>query len=515
MNTSREKPAISRWILLTTVFITGACVLVIEIIGTRILSPFFGSGIYTWSSLIATTLAALSLGYAIGGRYADRYPYPAGLYSLCFTAGLWTAITPWLAVWMLPYLVNLPDMRIGILLSSLILFFPNLFLLGAIGPFTIRLISDSTDTAGTSSGLIFSISTVGSLLAAIAAGFILLPNFGVLAIFSICGYVLIALAAAGFTCTGSIKSAITSAAILIISVYHLSTYSPTGSNSLLLLESKPSFYGHIQVIQKRGYKALLVDGIGQNYVAENKTYSTNYINFISLLPLLRDTPASINNCLVIGIGAGQLPMLLTQKGHIVDAVDVDPDIEIIASKHFGFNLPKNHVFISDGRQYLVRNSKLYDFIVLDAFNSDQVAAHLLSAEALETAKHRLTEHGMLVINFTSNPKSEDVASLQVTLNTVFPHVRLFHQGKQHGLSSLVFTASSQPINLSTKNPQLSHEQLSTVKQFINGELGDLGGKVVLSDNFNPISYQRREIQIQWRREMRDYLGDDQALLLFN
>ena len=53
------------WLLVLTVFTTGTCVLIIELVGTRLLSPFFGSGVYTWSSLIAITLGALALGYAL------------------------------------------------------------------------------------------------------------------------------------------------------------------------------------------------------------------------------------------------------------------------------------------------------------------------------------------------------------------------------------------------------------------------------------------------------------------
>ncbi|MGD2160308.1 MAG: fused MFS/spermidine synthase, partial [Gammaproteobacteria bacterium] len=85
------------WALLATVFVTGGCVLIIELMGTRILAPYFGSGIYTWSALIAITLAALALGYSFGGRLADRLPKTTMLYSLCLAAGLWTLSTPMLA----------------------------------------------------------------------------------------------------------------------------------------------------------------------------------------------------------------------------------------------------------------------------------------------------------------------------------------------------------------------------------------------------------------------------------
>ena len=208
-------------------------------------------------------------------------------------------------------------------------------------------------------------------------------------------------------------------------------------------------------------------------------------------------------------------MLLSKAGHLTDAVDINPEIEKIAALHFGFDLPKDHVFITDGRQFLTQSNKNYDFIILDAFNSDQVAWHLLSKEALNLTRKHLKDYGMLAINFTSTSDGDDVASLQATLKSVFPHVRLFDQGNKHGLTSLVFIASSKPINLSLLNPQLSQNQIATANQFLKREIGDLGGTILLSDDFNPLSYQRRQVQIQWRNEMRDYLGNDQQLLLYN
>ena len=185
------------WALLSTVFITGACVLIIELLGTRILAPYFGSGIYTWSALIAVTLVALALGYAYGGRLADRLPRADILYNLCLAAGLWTLSTPILASPLLSSLLDITDIRIALLISSCILYFPNLFLLGAVGPFVIRLIARNSETVGSVSGRVFAVSTVGSLFGALGTGFILIPNYGVQAIFTFCGTLLIILAILG------------------------------------------------------------------------------------------------------------------------------------------------------------------------------------------------------------------------------------------------------------------------------------------------------------------------------
>ena len=72
-----------------------------------------------------------------------------------------------------------------------------------------------------------------------------------------------------------------------------------------------------------------------------------------------------------------------------------------------------------------------------------------------------------------------------------------------------------PINLSIETAKLNQIQEITAKEFISAEQGDLGGSIILSDNYNPVSYQRRHVQLEWRKEMRDFLGKEQSLLLYN
>ena len=324
------------WGLLTTVFITGACVLVIEMMGTRVLAPFFGSGIYTWSALIAVTLAALATGYAFGGRLADRLPRTDILYKLCLAAGLWTLSIPMLARPLLPMMAQIADIRMGVLLSSCTLYFPNLFLLGAIGPFVIRLMTRDHKAAGSVSGRVFAVSTVGSLIGAIGTGFLLVPNYGVQVIFTLCGSVLIAVAVAGNLRPKFIGYAIT-LTVFVSTPSLLVKPAPEEGSSIELLESLPSFYGQLQVIQMHGEKSLLVDGIGQNYVYDNDIYSTQYINFIAALPMMHQpTAGAERNALGIGMGAGQLPIMLQRQGLHVVAGEIDPRIGDFAKKHCSF-----------------------------------------------------------------------------------------------------------------------------------------------------------------------------------
>ncbi len=495
------------WALLATVFVTGACVLIIELIGTRLLAPWFGSGIYTWSSLIAVTLAALALGYAFGGRLADRLPRPDILFNLCLAAGLWTLSIPMLARPLLPLIIQIDDIRMGVLLSSLFLYFPNLFLLGAIGPFVIRLMTRERDKAGSVSGRVFAVSTIGSLLGALGTGFILIPNVGALTIFAFCGSVLLVLAVIGNFRPKFIGYALFLTSI-VVSLMLLTSKQPDAHSTVELLDETPSYYGKIQVIRKQDQKSLLVDGIGQNYVYDSDRYSTGYINFLATLPQIRGTTSPNRNALVIGLGAGQLPMLLQELGFNVDVVEIDSRIGTMAARHFGFDLPSAQVHYTDGRVFLQRTEKSYEYIILDAFSAEQIASHLVTLEAFETTRARLSDTGVLAINVTSTATGDDLAAMYSTLAAVFPHVRSFRPADDRTLTSVVLLASRIPIQLEIKETRIADPQLDDVKLFAAGEIRNLRSDILLTDDFNPVGYQRRQVQLLWRELMVDYLGED-------
>jgi MFS family permease len=164
--------------LYVVVFISGAAVLAIEILGTRILGPFYGVSLFLWSALITVTLIALSAGYAVGGRWADKGPKFARLLYLLVGAGIWILAIPILKH---PVLVIAEPfgLRIAVLVAAFILFVPPLTLLGMVSPYAIRVRASSLDEVGRTAGDLYAISTVGSVVSALLTGFILIPNIGV------------------------------------------------------------------------------------------------------------------------------------------------------------------------------------------------------------------------------------------------------------------------------------------------------------------------------------------------
>lgn len=184
--------AFDKYFFYTTVFAVGAVILIIEILGTRILAPFYGSTIYVWSSLITSTLAALSLGYWLGGKVADKKPNMDTLYSLLFLAGLLVLVTRFYSNWAL--LATDPlGLRFGPLAASALIFIPSLFILGMVSPFAVKLTTNSLDNLGIRAGNIYALATVGSLAGALLAGFYLFIHFTIFSIMNSLGLMLVVL----------------------------------------------------------------------------------------------------------------------------------------------------------------------------------------------------------------------------------------------------------------------------------------------------------------------------------
>ena len=178
------------------VAISGACVLTVEILGTRILGPFYGTSLFLWSALISVTLAALSLGYALGGRWADKGATLFRLSLLLALAGLWIICIPWLKRPIL-LLTESVGIRFAVLTTAFILFFPPLTLLGMISPYAIKLKAQNLTEIGRTAGNLYAVSTIASVLSALLTGFVLIPNVGVAGLTMLTGLVLLVTAIPG------------------------------------------------------------------------------------------------------------------------------------------------------------------------------------------------------------------------------------------------------------------------------------------------------------------------------
>ena len=171
------------WVVATVVFTVGAAALGTEIAAARLLAPWFGASTIVWANTIATVLLALSAGYWVGGRLAERRPGLRGLCLVTLAAAAMLAVVPFVAGPFLRESVKaLDDVSAGVFVGSLVavcvLMAAPVLALGMVSPYAIRLSVAGVEGSGKVSGRLYAISTLGSLTGTFLAALALIPLLG-------------------------------------------------------------------------------------------------------------------------------------------------------------------------------------------------------------------------------------------------------------------------------------------------------------------------------------------------
>ncbi len=190
------------WFLIAMVFVAGACSLAVELTASRLLAPYFGTSLFVWANLIGLILLYLTLGYYAGGRLADHYPRPLLLYALTTLAALFIACIPLLSEPVLPWALAItsnlsPGEFYGSLIAILLLFALPMILLGCVSPYAIRLRIEQSGKAGRTAGLLYAISTAGSIVGTFLPVLVLMPDIGTRLTFFVFALVLLLMSLLG------------------------------------------------------------------------------------------------------------------------------------------------------------------------------------------------------------------------------------------------------------------------------------------------------------------------------
>lgn len=500
------------------VLVCGAAVLAIEMLGTRIIGPYYGVSLYLWSALISVTLLALSVGYFLGGRMADRDPVFRRFGMLIALAGAWMLAIPWIARPVL-LLCDPLGLRTAVLLSSFLLFTPPLALLGALSPMAIRLRTAQIDTVGRTAGGLYAVSTIGSVVAALVTGFFLIPTIGVRWLTLSVGIILIATALPALSAGGR-GSRFFSGPLLFILLGSLavafgSSDPVAGRPGIVAVRQSP--YGELRVIDFAEKRHLTIDGGIHSIVdtASHKTYM-QYAAAMELLKLFFDAPGSM---LVLGLGGGSIPVSFSADGWSVDVVELDPAVTELAREYFGFRSDAARVHHMDARTYLRMTDKRYDLIVLDAYGSGAFPFQLVSSEFFELVRSHLAADGMLGVNIDSRGwRNRLVFSLAATLRTRFPHsIALPVTEPPDAVGNVLLFASSRPIEFPEdrlRNPFESimddflHWRSVQMNHAWNNRFAPDSTKgMVITDDHNPVDLWSEAMRLPMRAGVHKYFGE--------
>ncbi len=443
---------------------TGAGIMIVEILGAKMLSPYIGTSHFVWTAQIAVTLIALAVGYYAGGVFVDRSQKVARLYWAIFLAAIYLSLTVLgcepVAYWCL----ELKPFALGSLVASLLLFFIPLALLAMVGPFFVRILTSAVASVGGNVGRLTAISTLGSFIGTLLIGYLLVPFLPNSWTMYLTASVLMLICVVYFVVWGRERGVMSQLAVALLAggiAGGLGVY-VTGVRHR---NAGERFYGNsnfgmLQVVDMYGMRYYLNDYLVQNTYDPAEKKSTALFTYM-LHGLARAYTTNIDDVLCIGLGIGIVPMQFAREGARVDVVEINPAVVPLAQQFFDLDPARMNLTIGDGRPFLNRCRKRYDAVALDAFLGESSPSHLMTREAFIQMRRVLKPGGVLTINaFASFDAGEDFfgASLYKTLTNVFPNVRVHSSGG----GNTFYVASEHPLTKFIREPDVT--QVHPAKQ---------------------------------------------------
>ncbi len=492
-------------ILEITVFICGALVMIFEIIGSRILSPFIGTSTYIWTSLIGVILASLSLGYWLGGRLADRRPDVKVLASVIFIAGGLISLTVLIKDVLLSMIAAASiSIELKAVVASLLLFAPASVCLGFVTPFAVRLKMTSVENTGRTVGRLYALSTIGSIAGTFAAGFLLIPFVGsVRTLYLVAGSLIILSVLLVPFAFSRLNFAVVTTFVLGIAGSEGTAYLQRHANALHDIDTE---YSRIQIFEtthpptNKRIRALATDP----YFVQSAVFLDSedlVLEYGRFYHLIRHFNPDFEDTLLIGGAGYSFPMeyLRTYENARLNVVEIDPQMTEIARKHFRMkDDPRMQIIHEDGRMFINRaESAKYDAVLMDAFGSlFTVPHHLTTVEAVTQISRILKDDGIVIFNLGAAITGEGSKFLQAEIRTykeVFPHVYLFKVNAEHKderLQNLMIVALKSdapfaPISTDAEISELlAHQYNQPVQTNEN----------ILTDDLAPVEYYNSKAQ---------------------
>ena len=445
----------SSWLLQALVFSAGAAAMAVEMCASRLLAPFFGDSQLVWAVLIGLILVCLTVGAALGGRWADRAPRAAVLARVVIWAGFWVALLPVLARPVLNLAASgwaglEAGLLAGTFLGVLALFSLPVLLLGAVSPFAVRVAIRTVDDAGRTAGRISALSAAGSIVGTLIPVFLLIPTLGTRRTLLAIGLGLIVLGGVArwiWERRGQWLAA--GLAILLALAWWLGGGTLIRSSADLVYERESS-YNYIRVVQAGSERWLLLnDGQGIHSIYDPQALLTGHLfDYFLLAPYFAAQPPSKPQprLALIGLAGGTVARQYTAVyGPVpIDGVEIDPAIVAVARRYFGLEQPNVHAIVEDGRYFLAHSGNRYDVVALDAYRPPYIPFHLTTREFFAQVRSHLADDGVLAMNIGHTGVDRSlVKDLADTVHTIFPSVYVIDAPEDY---NSLLVASVQPTD---------------------------------------------------------------------
>ena len=486
------------WKLRILTFTSGAIVMGLEIATSRILTPIFGSTIYTWGSLIGVILSGLSLGYFLGGKIADDHPSFEKICGVVFSVGLFIVGIPFFASYVIDFSIAvLPGTQFTPLLATFLLLMLPSVLLGFVSPYVIKLGASTLKKIGNISGNLYSIATIGSIFGTFVTVFVLIPNISVNQIIFGLGIVLIASSLLGLK---NPPKVIAVAVLIILIIPWTSVSLHSFPHYGVLIYEKETLFSHLDVSEFGDNRSLYLDGMQHSSMNRNDPLDL-VIDYTEYFHLGMMFNPDATNVLFVGGGGftGPKNFLALYPDTKIDVIEIDSDVIDVAKNYF--DLPDDsrlQVFNDDARKHLSLFEKKYDLIILDAYASTYVPYHLMTHEFFQTLEQRLEPDGVVISNILGSiegSRSQIFKAVYKTMKETFPVAYVFPtESNPTNFQNIMTVSSNQPyefdrlslFEIAKNNPSnYLVDELSVDDHFYQKSV-DISKAPIITDQKNPL-----------------------------
>ncbi|MBE3589800.1 MAG: fused MFS/spermidine synthase [Firmicutes bacterium] len=462
---------------------------------SRLLAPYFGTSQLVWANLIGLILIGLSLGYAYGGRLADRRPEPRLLYGLVLAAGVYQALIPLLARPVLSAMLGgwfgTPVTVIAASFAAILLIFlPPVVILAMVSPFTIRLATKDVAESGRVAGGLYAASTLGSIAGTFVPAFLTIPFLGTKETIFLFAALQIAVAA------WRLGRPLHALWLLVPAAAAALTPGVVKPVAGLLFEDD-TLYQYVQVVEEGGERLLVINEGGgiQSVYDPHHLLTGLYTDSFAVLPFLaRPAGPRPERALVIGSAGGTLfriwdRLVRPRLPMEMWGVEIDPVVASLGPRYFGLRGDEARVVVADGRVALARFREPFDLVVVDAYaNQLYIPFQLSTREFFAEVRRRLAPQGLLALNV--NATGDDAPLLlafERTVADVFPYT---YVAKVRGPLNYMVLGAARPLDLRPLEELRGSGDLAPLAAELQAALrpADGSGGILLTDDRAPVEY---------------------------
>jgi len=415
----RYRP-VNHLFMYSTCFVTGAIILILEVLGFRLLAPYFGLSVYVSGSLIGIILTSLSLGYYLGGKIADKWPDEKIIYYSIFASAAYLTAIYFLYSLILKFFQDLGIIT-GTIISTIVIFAIPMTLLSIVSPYLIKLLG-THEKLGQSSGAIFSISTIGSILGSFLGTFVLIPELGSNRTLLLCIILTYVIPIFGLS-LHNMKYV-----LLAVFLPVLFFRQHKERDSTMIYETE-SFYNVIRIYEQNGLRSMMLNNPAWRQSYRPTVLLNSYREYFNLAPIL----TKVDSVLILGMSGGtsvhELRYFFDTLS--IDAVEIDPKVVELAKKYFDIKEDNRlSIYTEDAKTFLTTNDKQYDFIEIDLFQGGpEIPFYTATKEFFQQTHEHTSANGLIMMNVIGTLQKKGLEKLVYriadTVSEVFDSVYLF------------------------------------------------------------------------------------------